>query len=276
MPAAVGQDNNAAPAIAAPAIAAAPIAAPIAPAAAPAVAPTVTPIEAAAASPLSDVTFTSQPAGANVVIVDEGKPMQLGKTPITASIDVHKAYDVVFALDGHPTKMATLAVGATNIAADLDTTAPATTTHATAKPAAVVVAAAPVKSEEPAIHKQAKHEQVAAVEPEKHHAKRVAEVDDAPAPTKSKKSSKADAAQSLAAPKGPAGTLMIASKPPCAISVDGKSTGLTTPQRDLQLAAGTHTISLVNSENGIRKTVKVTIVSGKATKAMLDFTSLLK
>src|SRR6185436_12582244 len=53
------------------------------------------------------------------------------------------------------------------------------------------------------------------------------------------------------------GTLMISSKPPCEIMIDGKPTGLTTPQRAITLPAGTHKIMLINREQDLRKTLSV-------------------
>ncbi|MGE0870819.1 MAG: hypothetical protein AB7P03_19790 [Kofleriaceae bacterium] len=66
------------------------------------------------------------------------------------------------------------------------------------------------------------------------------------------------------------GVLMIASKPPCDIVVDGAPTGLVTPQRSLKLAPGTHTITLVNASQNIKKTISVSITAGKSTKVIQD------
>jgi hypothetical protein len=66
------------------------------------------------------------------------------------------------------------------------------------------------------------------------------------------------------------GTLMISSKPPCDILVDGRPTGLTTPQRSLTLSAGHHRITLVNSEKSIRKTVVVQIAAHATEKIVED------
>jgi PEGA domain len=66
------------------------------------------------------------------------------------------------------------------------------------------------------------------------------------------------------------GVLMISSKPPCAIFVDGRATGLTTPQRSMTLPAGNHQITLVNKERNIKKTVPVQITTDKTTKLTRD------
>lgn len=71
------------------------------------------------------------------------------------------------------------------------------------------------------------------------------------------------------------GTLMLGSKPPCDIILDGKPTGLKTPQRAMDLSAGTHQVVLVNADLGIEKKFKVKIAPGKTTKAIQDLTSKL-
>jgi hypothetical protein len=68
------------------------------------------------------------------------------------------------------------------------------------------------------------------------------------------------------------GTLMIGSKPPCDIYIDGENTGLKTPQRAIELGAGTHQVTLVNTELDIKKTFTVKIRSGKRTRAIHDLT----
>jgi hypothetical protein len=67
------------------------------------------------------------------------------------------------------------------------------------------------------------------------------------------------------------GTLMISSKPPCEILVDGKSTGLTTPQRSISLPSGKHAITLVSAADAqLKRTVAIEITPNKATKVIQD------
>jgi hypothetical protein len=66
------------------------------------------------------------------------------------------------------------------------------------------------------------------------------------------------------------GTLMVSSKPPCEIVIDGKSTGLTTPQRAITLSAGVHKVTFVNQVEGIKKTVSVSITADESTKLIQD------
>ncbi len=71
------------------------------------------------------------------------------------------------------------------------------------------------------------------------------------------------------------GTLMLGAKPPCEIIINGKKTGLSTPQRSIQLPQGTHRVVLVNKEHNIRKSFKVVIKSGRTTRAIQDLTKKL-
>jgi hypothetical protein len=59
------------------------------------------------------------------------------------------------------------------------------------------------------------------------------------------------------------GSLRVGSKPWTQIIVDGKETGLTTPQV-LPLSPGLHRIKLVNPEYGIEKSFTVEIHSGES------------
>jgi hypothetical protein len=74
----------------------------------------------------------------------------------------------------------------------------------------------------------------------------------------------------IVAEEGGEGTLMVSSKPPCDILIDGKATGLTTPQRSISLAAGVHKVTFVNDAEKIKKTVSVTISADKPTKLIQD------
>ncbi len=66
------------------------------------------------------------------------------------------------------------------------------------------------------------------------------------------------------------GTLMLGSKPPCVIEINGQATGKTTPQRSIQLPEGLHRVVLTNKKEGIRKSFKVRIKAGRTTRAIQD------
>jgi hypothetical protein len=93
--------------------------------------------------------------------------------------------------------------------------------------------------------------------------------------SRSSKKSRSSEKSSKAAASGGAGTLMIGSKPPCKIYVDGRNTGKMTPQRALKLSAGKHKITLGNGDHGIRTTTTVTIEPGKTKRLIKDMSSRL-
>lgn len=64
------------------------------------------------------------------------------------------------------------------------------------------------------------------------------------------------------------GTLMVSSKPPCDIVIDGVATVLTTPQRSLKLPAGKHTLTLFNLRLGVDVTLPIVIEARKTTKVI--------
>jgi hypothetical protein len=68
------------------------------------------------------------------------------------------------------------------------------------------------------------------------------------------------------------GILMLHAKPPCAIEIDGRDTGLTTPRRDIALPPGRHQVTLVNREHGIHEQLFVTVREGRAIKVSKDLT----
>jgi hypothetical protein len=71
------------------------------------------------------------------------------------------------------------------------------------------------------------------------------------------------------------GVLLLGSKPPCEIFIDGRNTGLKTPQREIKLAVGKHKITLLNNEFGIKETFNVEIKPNDTTKMVKDFSDRL-
>lgn len=76
-------------------------------------------------------------------------------------------------------------------------------------------------------------------------------------------------------PSSRVGVLMISSKPPCRIFIDGKDTGLVTPQRRVEVPAGRRTITLVNAELGIKHSSDVVVSAGRRAKFVRDLTTSL-
>jgi len=74
---------------------------------------------------------------------------------------------------------------------------------------------------------------------------------------------------------GKTGTLMVGSKPPCKIFIDGKDTGLTTPQRAIKVAAGKHKVTLVNQQHKLKATATVSVAGGETKRVIKDMSSRL-
>ena len=193
---------------------------------------------------LVDVRIDSKPAGATVTLVEHtasgDKRSFLGSTPISTSLEPSHQVEIEAELAGHAVLTTHLDPAMAPRASFDFESAP--------KP----LAAAP-----PVVHHAAHH---AAVPVQASRSTPVASLVDpfSSAPT--------------AAPVAPAGTgtLMLSSKPPCEILVDGKPTGLSTPQRAIELAAGAHKITLLNEAARINKTVMVQINAGQPTKLVRD------
>ena len=75
---------------------------------------------------------------------------------------------------------------------------------------------------------------------------------------------------------GGQGTLLLGSKPPCEIFIDGSSSGLHTPQRDIKLSAGRHKVTLVNNEFGIKEMFTVEIKADQVEKQIKDFSDRIQ
>ena len=78
-------------------------------------------------------------------------------------------------------------------------------------------------------------------------------------------------AEKSSAPSGSGeGYLRLGSKPWTNILVDGKETGLHTPQTHLKLAAGAHRITLINAQFNIKETFSVDIKAGETETVIKD------
>jgi len=213
---------------------------------------------------LADVRIDSLPSGATVTLVEQTpageKRSFLGTTPIATSVDPSHTYDVVLSLQGHPDQTAKLD--------------PAHTPHLQV---ALGKAGRTAPVAQPAIAKATPAPHAApAVKAQRHSAPPKTEqladpgFDSTPAPAP--EAPAVEKPEKPAAAAGANGTLMISSKPPCEIEIDGKSTGLRTPQRAIALSAGAHKVTLVNSEANVNKTLMVQINAGQSTKLVKDLT----
>jgi len=71
------------------------------------------------------------------------------------------------------------------------------------------------------------------------------------------------------------GILVLGSKPPCEIAIDGSPTGLHTPQTEIKLTPGRHKVTLVNSEFGIKESFNVDIKLDAPEKMIKDYSDRL-
>jgi len=214
---------------------------------------------------LVDILIDSKPSGATVMLVDRGKTSFLGNTPVSAAVDPSRAYDVVLTAANHSPQVEHLDPNVTHHLAIMlgkPGNQAVAETHHHHHPAPVAVAALEPKAEVKVVAPAARPE-----------AKEVAKVEK-PAPVKTEKVAavKTDkvAAPALAAAPAGTGTLMVSSKPPCEIVIDGKPPGLTTPQRSIPLPPGAHKVTFVNAGESINKTVSVVINADKPTKLIQD------
>jgi hypothetical protein len=94
----------------------------------------------------------------------------------------------------------------------------------------------------------------------------------APAPRREPPVAVTSAPRPVAGPprvSGASGTLRLNSRPWSQVYVDGRLIG-NTPQMNVQLSAGSHSIKLVNPQLGMTKTLKVKIQNGKVTTKIVE------
>ena len=226
-------------------------------------------------SPIQGIqgTFESTPPGATVSLIIDGKRSTLGPAPIKAPLDPRMTYQVLFERPGYVSvnrpitftgalqeKVVVNLEKAGGAVAELPThtgTGPVTSPKQEPKTEPKVVKPEPkvIVKTEPKDGVKTEPKDVVKTEP-----KDVVK-------TEPKDVVKAE-------PKG-TGVLTLGSKPPCDIYVDGSSTGLHTPQREIKLAAGKHRITLMNNEFGIKETFVVEIKPDATEKMIKDYSDRL-
>jgi hypothetical protein len=223
--------------------------------------PSVEPITVPEPAPVTPsvvtIRFESRPAGASVVLVEDGQTIPLGTAPVERRLDPSKRYEVMFSLEGHASVILPVEPASGG-------TLWATLASAKGGAAPAVAAEEPEAAPEPKVEK--KREAKVPEAPKKKAEKKSEPKKVAAKPEKDKSEAKADGK----------GTLQLAAKPPCEIIIDGKKTGLTTPQRDLDLSAGKHKVTLINKEHGIKEAFSVTVKAGQSTRVVKDLTRKMK
>ncbi|MGE5183980.1 MAG: protein kinase domain-containing protein [Acidobacteriota bacterium] len=197
--------------------------------------------------------FESTPPGATVSLIIDGKREQLGASPQKTPLDPRKTYQVLFEKAGYVSVNRPIVfTGSTDekIVVPLERTGAV----ATAAPSPTT---SPGPNPGPVTRPEPKTETVAKTEPK----------------AEPRSGGSTDVAKTEA--KGGQGTLLLGSKPPCEIWVDGSDSGLHTPQRDLKLSAGKHRITLVNTDFNIKETFAVDIKADQTEKQIKDFSDRL-
>ena len=189
--------------------------------------------------------FESTPPGAKVTLNVGGQQIAVGETPTKYKLDPKQRYEVVFEKGGYVSVSKPVQISGQ----------PEEKVTALLEPARV---SAVDKKKNPVdrIKKDVKKDVTPPPDGDK-------KKDVTPPPDGDKK-------KDPPAPKGE-GVLSVGSKPPCDIYIDGKSTGLKTPQREIKLSAGRHKVTLMNNEFGIKESFSVEVKAGEVTKQVKDF-----
>jgi hypothetical protein len=204
------------------------------------------------------IVIESDPPGATIMLVDASGARAIGTTPLPHPIASIEPFEIMVTLAGHRSTVVTvdpsagkrvsIELAATTAVAVAEDPQPAATAARAGKPVAAKPVAAKPAAAKPAAAKPAPR--VARAEPVR--------------------------ARPIAARPTGSGTLMLGAKPPCDIFIDGKKTGLKTPQRALAVSPGTHRITLVNREHRITETFSVDVKAGASTKIVKDLTGRMK
>ncbi|RMH45023.1 MAG: PEGA domain-containing protein [Deltaproteobacteria bacterium] len=214
--------------------------------------------------------FTSEPPGATVTLVSEGRRIALGPAPAEAKLDPRKKYEVIFKKRGYVTVSKPVPI----------------TGDAQVVVAVVLERADGVVATGP---RGRRDDRGAAGEADRPPRGSDRLLDTPPnaagggsrgGATPPKRDATQQPAPDRDEPKDerPQGwaTLLLGSKPPCKIYIDGKDTGKMTPQRGLKVRAGAHKITLVNNEFKIKKTIRVNLEPGETKRIIEDFSDRLK
>ncbi len=200
--------------------------------------------------------FTSEPPGAKVILVSDGKKKKLGSAPAEAKLDPRKRYEVMFKKPGYVTVTKPVSI--------------------TGQPD-VNVAVVMERSGTAIARRDPDRGKKADTRPKK--VKRGSDSLLDKKPDKKSDRGKVKPPKKDDTPKkvtGPPATLLIGSKPPCKIYIDGKDTGKRTPQRGIKVKPGKHKITLVNNEFKIKKTIRIDVKPGESKKIIKNFVKEMK
>jgi eukaryotic-like serine/threonine-protein kinase len=200
--------------------------------------------------------FESNPPGATVSLIIDGKRQELGPSPARAPLDPRHTYQVLFEKPGF-----------------VSVNKPIVFTGVLEEKLAVALEKASVAAEEPPKVEPPRPTRPTPPTPPRTDPPKVGvgpRIDPPKADPPKADPPKVDPPKATGT-----GTLAINSKPSCEIYVDGASTGLYTPQPAMKLPAGKRRITLVNNEFGIKESFAVEISPDKPARMIKDYTDRL-
>jgi len=197
-------------------------------------------------------TFESTPPGAQVSLIIDGKRQPLGPAPAKSPLDPRSSYQVLFEKPGYVSINRPIVFSGgleERVIVSLEKD------EVSAPP---IPEKAPDRSVDKPPEKPPGSRPPTATPPPPHK----------PTKPETDENDKADGEKAL-------GVLVLGSKPPCEIAIDGSATGLHTPQKDIKLSVGRHRITLTNAEFNIKETFTVDIKADAPEKLIKDYSDRL-
>jgi len=241
--------------------------------------------------PIPGITgqFESTPPGAMVSLIIDGKRQEIGPSPAKAPLDPRSTYHVLFEKPGYVSVNRPIVfsggseervvanlekAGDESMGGDNQGSAARTVEPKAVEPKAVEPKAVDRTPPHKVIRPTPEKVVPAKGPPAKGTSARPATEPGSTSEATPDKATPETSAEVAAEAKGQ-GVLVLGSKPPCDIIIDGSTTGLHTPQKEIKLPAGRHRITLVNSEFGIKETFTVDIKADTTEKMIKDYSDRL-
>ena len=238
--------------------------------------------------------FESTPPGATISLIIDGKRQEIGPSPAKAPLDPRSTYHVLFEKPGYVSVNRPIVFSGGSeerVVANLEKAGDESTggdnqgsAVKAVEPKAVEPKAVEPKAVEPkAVDRTPPHKVIrpapekavpAKGTPAKGASGRPATEPESTSEATPDKATPETSAEATAEARGQ-GVLVLGSKPPCDIVIDGSTTGLHTPQKEIKLPAGRHRITLVNNEFGIKETFTVEIKADTTEKLIKDYSDRL-
>ena len=225
-------------------------------------------------------SFESTPPGAQVVLVVGGKRVEVGATPASYKIDPRERYDVEFTKDGYVAVTKPLTVSGSpeeKVVVNLERAEIAAVGTGNPGPATMPGVDRPGgRIKPPGGGGRPPGDTVKPPDDTRPPGDTVKPPGDTVKPPGDTVKPPGDTVKPpVDKPAKGEGTLQLGAKPPCEIFIDGRNTGLKTPQREIKLSAGKHKITLLNNEFGIKESFSVEIKPDEPTKLVKDFSDRL-